>query len=562
MKPPLWIWIVLHVVFALNEEQKKFIVEKHNVYRSQVDPSASDMMALRWSKSLEDLAKSYAAKCIWEHNENRGLRGENLFLMTGTGLDLELGLGDWYQEHKFYNFTSLECEDGKMCSHYTQMVWADTEKVGCGHHFCEKIKGYDVPKVHFLVCNYEPPGNYIGMKLYKEGSSCANCPAQSVCNGSLCEKDKELEDTSPSPDIIETESQSDVSIKPSVWVAGMTTDPTEMESPEPVRSFGPSLTLASRDDVPDVTTKMVDILVLATEDTSLAHVTEEINPTQLPENDSTSRKNQDAGLTQNAADSRTSPSINNDNQLLTERSSTQFITNTPRSFQSPVTDFTASPLIVTKNGKANTTPSPTHQPSSLQNQMPTDSQTDRQETNTEKDLWTGTATANMPPQISANGAKTTLSPVSTATSTTTQPKAIPSSQHSLPSHHATASPTKPKPTPVPVKTLREQKQKDAPAPVPRPNHKPKAGKAKSQQSTNSVSDRKTNISAQSQKWNILSKSSGCRNAQFTDCFPHVQTFAIFSWSHLADTWYCYWRWKKIIHLAAREDGWTIIHVPS
>uniref|UniRef100_A0A8C5PMB5 Peptidase inhibitor 16 n=1 Tax=Leptobrachium leishanense TaxID=445787 RepID=A0A8C5PMB5_9ANUR len=186
MKPPLWIWIVLHVVFALNEEQKKFIVEKHNVYRSQVDPSASDMMALRWSKSLEDLAKSYAAKCIWEHNENRGLRGENLFLMTGTGLDLELGLGDWYQEHKFYNFTSLECEDGKMCSHYTQMVWADTEKVGCGHHFCEKIKGYDVPKVHFLVCNYEPPGNYIGMKLYKEGSSCANCPAQSVCNGSLC----------------------------------------------------------------------------------------------------------------------------------------------------------------------------------------------------------------------------------------------------------------------------------------------------------------------------------------------------------------------------------------
>ncbi|MEE6515186.1 hypothetical protein FKM82_023729 [Ascaphus truei] len=110
-----------------------------------------------WDTSLEELAKSYAAQCIWDHNKNRGYIGENLFLTSGPVLDLDFGLADWHQEKDYYNFTTTVCQEGQMCGHYTQMVWAGTQRVGCGQNFCEKIEGFDEPNIYLLVCNYEPP---------------------------------------------------------------------------------------------------------------------------------------------------------------------------------------------------------------------------------------------------------------------------------------------------------------------------------------------------------------------------------------------------------------------
>ncbi|XP_053553160.1 uncharacterized protein LOC128644660, partial [Bombina bombina] len=75
------------------------------------------------------------------------------------------------------------------------MVWANTERVGCGEHFCEKMEGYDEPGVHFLVCNYEPPGNFHGRKPYETGDPCSGCQSNYVCKDSLCEESKNLEDT-------------------------------------------------------------------------------------------------------------------------------------------------------------------------------------------------------------------------------------------------------------------------------------------------------------------------------------------------------------------------------
>ncbi|KAM4810233.1 peptidase inhibitor 16-like [Rhinophrynus dorsalis] len=149
-------FIVDHLSFALTDEEKQIIVDKHNWFRSRTDPPAANMMRLSWDTSLEELASAYAGKCIWEHNQDRGLRGENLFLMTGSSLDVALGMEDWYKERNYYNFTTATCQEGQMCGHYTQIVWASTERVGCGDHFCEEIEGFDEPNVYFLVCNYEP----------------------------------------------------------------------------------------------------------------------------------------------------------------------------------------------------------------------------------------------------------------------------------------------------------------------------------------------------------------------------------------------------------------------
>lgn len=38
-----------------------------------------------------------------------------------------------------------------------QVVWARTDRIGCGSHFCEKLQGVEETNIHLLVCNYEPP---------------------------------------------------------------------------------------------------------------------------------------------------------------------------------------------------------------------------------------------------------------------------------------------------------------------------------------------------------------------------------------------------------------------
>ncbi|NXS69518.1 PI16 inhibitor, partial [Pandion haliaetus] len=176
----------LELSWSLSDEEKKIILDGHNKYRSQVSPPAMDMLKMSWDTELEAFAQAYAEKCIWDHNKERGRRGENLFAMAPT-LDLEFAVEDWNGEEKYYNLTTSTCVPGQMCGHYTQVVWASTHQIGCGAKFCEKIEGIETEDMYLLVCNYFPPGNMKGRKPYKEGPSCSQCPKDRVCVNSLCD---------------------------------------------------------------------------------------------------------------------------------------------------------------------------------------------------------------------------------------------------------------------------------------------------------------------------------------------------------------------------------------
>ncbi|NXM28766.1 PI16 inhibitor, partial [Oxyruncus cristatus] len=187
--PPVFLVLtVLELSWSLSDEEKKIILDEHNRYRSQVSPPARAMMKLTWDKELESLAQSYAEKCIWDHNKERGRRGENLFAMAPM-LELEFAVEDWNGEEKFYNFTTSTCVPGQMCGHYTQVVWSDTKHIGCGAKFCEKIEGIETENMHLLVCNYYPAGNVKGKKPYWEGPPCSQCPEGTDCVDNLCEAD-------------------------------------------------------------------------------------------------------------------------------------------------------------------------------------------------------------------------------------------------------------------------------------------------------------------------------------------------------------------------------------
>ncbi|KAL4699408.1 hypothetical protein H8957_000715 [Semnopithecus entellus] len=187
---------------ALTDEEKRLMLELHNLYRAQVSPPASDMLHMRWDEELAAFAKAYARQCVWGHNKDRGRRGENLFAITDQGLDVPLAMEEWHHEREHYNLSAATCSPGQMCGHYTQVVWAKTERIGCGSHFCEKLQGVEETNIELLVCNYEPPGNVKGKRPYQEGTPCSQCPSGYGCKNSLCEPIGSPEDAQDLPYLV------------------------------------------------------------------------------------------------------------------------------------------------------------------------------------------------------------------------------------------------------------------------------------------------------------------------------------------------------------------------
>jgi pathogenesis-related protein 1 len=66
----------------------------------------------------------------------------------------------WGGEMKDYTYAQNSCAAGKVCGHYTQVVWKNTTTIGCGMAIC------DNPKNQIWVCQYLPSGNWVGQKPY------------------------------------------------------------------------------------------------------------------------------------------------------------------------------------------------------------------------------------------------------------------------------------------------------------------------------------------------------------------------------------------------------------
>ncbi|XP_051891059.1 peptidase inhibitor 16-like [Pristis pectinata] len=201
---------------ALSEEEKKDLVDAHNKYRALV-MDASNMLRMKWDNDLEEFAFKYAKECTWGHNEKRGRTGENLYAITGT-VNLKLAVEKWYLEVADYTYDTMECTPMKMCGHYTQVVWADSDKMGCASHFCDELKGLDEKNLSILVCNYLPPGNVAGDHPYKKGTPCSECPDGFKCIDNLCTSELDLgpgSETDPqSPLKPEPEAELELEAKP------------------------------------------------------------------------------------------------------------------------------------------------------------------------------------------------------------------------------------------------------------------------------------------------------------------------------------------------------------
>jgi uncharacterized protein YkwD len=146
------------------------MVAAHNQVRANAKPRPqAPLPPLTWSPEAAKVAQAWANQCKFEHNRNRGKYGENLAAAAPPGSKTNQGaVLDWASEAADYAYSSNKCAPGKVCGHYTQLVWRDTTQVGCATAICTKNSpfGAQFPKWQLWVCDYTPPGNFVGEKPY------------------------------------------------------------------------------------------------------------------------------------------------------------------------------------------------------------------------------------------------------------------------------------------------------------------------------------------------------------------------------------------------------------
>jgi len=137
---------------------------------------------LTWSPEIAQFAQEWsdslaADECgsIAHRNQNR--YGENIAMSgstrAGDVFSPEDAVAGWVAEVACWDFGTIsgtescntacvEDLNSNGCGHYTQVVWRNTQRVGCGYSTCV-AQGFNF---QVWVCNYDPPGNFIGQAPY------------------------------------------------------------------------------------------------------------------------------------------------------------------------------------------------------------------------------------------------------------------------------------------------------------------------------------------------------------------------------------------------------------
>ncbi|GJM84469.1 hypothetical protein PR202_ga00139 [Eleusine coracana subsp. coracana] len=147
---------VIAATMAQNTPQD--YVNLHNQARR-----ADGVGPVTWDARVARYAQNYAAQragdCQLVHSG--GQFGENLFWgPAGWEWTAADALRLWVDEKNNYHYDTNSCDPGKMCGHYTQVVWRNSVRIGCARVVCAANRGV------FIICSYDPPGNWNGERPF------------------------------------------------------------------------------------------------------------------------------------------------------------------------------------------------------------------------------------------------------------------------------------------------------------------------------------------------------------------------------------------------------------
>ncbi len=121
------------------------ILNAHNSARAE-----QQLPAVTWDCRLAELAQDWANKSIYEHREFNSY-GENIFVSANSAEPIATVVKRWMLEKPNWNNDTATCADGKVCTHYTQIMWRATKRIGCGINRSATGKWKMM-----VVCNYDP----------------------------------------------------------------------------------------------------------------------------------------------------------------------------------------------------------------------------------------------------------------------------------------------------------------------------------------------------------------------------------------------------------------------
>jgi pathogenesis-related protein 1 len=137
-----------------DESLARQMVAAHNAVRMRVG-----VPPLSWSGKLAEVAQQWADTLLRNgalQHRTPNSYGENLFEITGAAATPAEVVEDWASEARNYDYRNNSCS--ATCGHYTQVVWRDSKEVGCG------VAQNQTRQI--WVCEYDPPGNYVGERPY------------------------------------------------------------------------------------------------------------------------------------------------------------------------------------------------------------------------------------------------------------------------------------------------------------------------------------------------------------------------------------------------------------
>ncbi|CAI9294496.1 unnamed protein product [Lactuca saligna] len=139
---------ILHTINAQNSQQN--YLDAHND-AARTPVGVADII---WNATLATYAQNYANQRKSDCNliNSAGPYGESLAKGSGSFTGTA-AVNLWVAEKIYYDYAANTCASGHVCGHYTQVVWSNSNQLGCARVQCTNNGWW------FVVCNYYPRGN-------------------------------------------------------------------------------------------------------------------------------------------------------------------------------------------------------------------------------------------------------------------------------------------------------------------------------------------------------------------------------------------------------------------
>jgi pathogenesis-related protein 1 len=131
------------------------ILAAHNAVRQK-----TGVPPLKWSKTLAARAEAWAKTlAATGASKMEGIPGQNIGYTSPGRVNATGIVAAWAAEATNYDHAKNTCIDSRRsCHHYTQVVWRDTDYLGCA-------LAHDQDR-DIWVCDYDPPGNDVAQRPY------------------------------------------------------------------------------------------------------------------------------------------------------------------------------------------------------------------------------------------------------------------------------------------------------------------------------------------------------------------------------------------------------------